>query len=68
MITRDTTHLGDGVYVGHDGHQLWIGANHHENMTVALEPGAYTQLVLYAARVLGWQVTVPQRETEGGDT
>ena len=55
MITRDTQHLGDGVYVGHDSFQLWLGANHHENMTVALDQGAFENLVRYAKK-LGWTV------------
>ena len=39
--TLNPAHLGDGVYVGLDaggGHQIWLGANHHMNMTVALGP------------------------------
>ena len=53
MKTKDTQHLGDGVYVGHDGHQLWIGANHHENMTVAIDESVFHSLVAYASK-LGW--------------
>ena len=38
MHTNDTTHLGDGAYAGLDlnGYQVWLGANHHHNMTVSL--------------------------------
>lgn len=38
MKTFNTIHLGDGAYVGRDPYvpQIWLGANHHENMTVAL--------------------------------
>lgn len=38
MKTNNTHHLGDGAYVGLDPNmdQVWLGANHHENMTVAL--------------------------------
>jgi len=53
MKTQDTQYLGDGVFVGHDGYQLWLGANHHENMTVALDERVFDALVLYAAN-LGW--------------
>ena len=53
MKTHDTQHLGDGAFVGHDGFQLWLGSNHHENMTVALDRCAFESLVLYAAK-LGW--------------
>ena len=62
MQTRDTTHLGDGAYAGHDGYQLWLGANHHENMSVALDPGAFAALVRYADRVLGWRVSLPDKQ------
>jgi len=58
MKTQDTIHLGDGAYAGHDGYQIWLGANHHEHMTVALDPHAFAQLVRYAARTLGWRITV----------
>jgi hypothetical protein len=44
---RDQTHLGDGAYAGHDGYQLWLGANHHCNMTVALDPRAMLNLLKY---------------------
>lgn len=56
MQTIDTTHLGDGAYAGHDGYQLWLGANDHRDMTVALDMGAFYQLVAYAERSLGWMV------------
>lgn len=38
MNTLKTRHIGDGAYVGLDqgGHQIWLGANDHRNMTVAL--------------------------------
>jgi len=40
MHTLKTTHLGDGAYVGIDPYlvQIWLGANHHANMSVALGP------------------------------
>ena len=62
MQTRDTTHLGDGAYAGHDGYQIWLGSNRHENMTVGLEFAAFAALVRYAARTLGWRVTVPPQD------
>ena len=49
-------HLGDGAYAGTDGHHIWLGANHHENMTVALEPDVFAALVRYARDVMGWKV------------
>lgn len=47
---RDHVHLGDGAYACHDGHQFWLGANHHENMTVALEPGACVGFLNYVKK------------------
>lgn len=45
--TLHTYYLGDGAYVGLDieGHQIWLGANHHLNMTVALGPREIVALV-----------------------
>lgn len=50
MKTRGTTHLGDGVYAGVDMSnpmQIWLGANHHENMTIALGPGEVAFMVVW---------------------
>lgn len=47
----DHTHLGDGAYASHDGYQIWLAANHHENRVVALDAGAIAALVEYAIRV-----------------
>jgi hypothetical protein len=53
---RDPSHLGDGVYVAHDGYQLWVRANDHYfdrpmlEGGVALEPGVITALIKYAKR------------------
>lgn len=55
---RGLEHIGDGVYVGNDGFHIWLGANHHENMTVALEPAVFVALVRYAATTMGWEVKV----------
>ena len=63
MKTRNTTHLGDGVYVGQDEHlagQIWIGANHHENMTVALGAWEVKSLVEWIRKV------DPQMAAEAG--
>lgn len=59
MKTIEPTHLNDGAYAGHDGYQIWLGANHHENMTVALDPYAFHELVKYAHKTLGWRVDLP---------
>jgi hypothetical protein len=40
ITTINTSHLGDGAYVGLDSiyHQIWLGANDHRFMSVALGP------------------------------
>jgi surface polysaccharide O-acyltransferase-like enzyme len=35
--SRELGHMGDGVYLSHDGYQHWLAVNHHENKVVALE-------------------------------
>jgi len=40
-------YLGDGVYASHDGYQVWLAANHHENKVVALEPEVMSALIAY---------------------
>lgn len=56
---RDPEYIGDGVYVGHDGYNIWLYASHkerwvwcHEYPTdkIALEPSVYDALVEYQAR------------------
>lgn len=50
MKTRHTTYLGDGAYAGLDmsnSVQIWLGANHHEHMTVALGPGEVARMILW---------------------
>lgn len=47
------THLGDGAYAGLDangGHQIWLGANDHRNMSVALGPREIFNLVEWLRR------------------
>lgn len=53
---QDPSYLGDGVYVGHDGYQIWLHANHHAIPTdkIALEYGVYVALKRYAQR-MGWE-------------
>lgn len=47
----DHIHLGDGAYASHDGYQIWLAANHHENRLVALDSYAIAALVEYAKRI-----------------
>ncbi len=41
------SHIGDGVYVCHDGYQVWLGANEPRKQ-IALEPGVFAQLQRWA--------------------
>lgn len=43
----DDTYLGDGVYASHDGYQVWLAVNHHENKVVAMEPAVLVRLLEY---------------------
>ena len=43
----DETYLGDGVYASHDGFQIWLAVNDHENKVVALEPNVISRLFRY---------------------
>ncbi len=43
-------YLGDGVYVSHDGWQIWLAANHHENLVIAMEPEVFQSFIEYAAQ------------------
>ena len=53
---QEDQHLGDGVYVSHDSHQLWLAANHHTNRTVAMGERELQGLVDYARRRLGFRI------------
>lgn len=44
-------YLGDGVYASFDGYQIWLAANDHRNLVIALEPGVMSALVDYAEDV-----------------
>lgn len=43
----DRVYLGDGVYASFDGYQIWLAANHHENIVIALEPDVFNALLRY---------------------
>ena len=47
----ESTYLGDGVYASHDGFQVWLAVNHHENKVVALEPRVFANLCEYVKRL-----------------
>lgn len=47
----DEDYIGDGVYVSHDGYQIWLAANDPRNKCVALEPAVLRALFEYAKRI-----------------
>lgn len=47
----DNKYLGDGVYASHDGYQIWLAVNHHENRVIALEPSVILSLIRYAENI-----------------
>ena len=54
MNMQDMNYLGDGVYVGHDGYQLWLTTNSHENPELlALDQSVLKALNNYAKRIFG---------------
>ena len=49
---KDQEHIGDGVYVSHDGCHLLLRANHHESPDViALDPLVLQALKNYEKRM-----------------
>jgi hypothetical protein len=48
---QDQTYLGDGVYASHDGYQIWLAVNHHENVVVALDANVVQCLIRYATKL-----------------
>lgn len=49
---HDMEHIGDGVYVSHDGYQLWFRVNSHMNPAlVAMEPSVLYALDNYRRRI-----------------
>lgn len=57
MNQQDMDYIGDGVYVGHDGYQVWLSVGSHENPeVVALEPAVLEKLVQYSDQHLGTNI------------
>lgn len=52
MTAEKIVYLGDGVYLSFDGYQLWLAANHHENLVIALEPAVFERLVQIGGAML----------------
>lgn len=40
-------YLGDGVYASHDGYQIWLAVNNHENRVIALDDDIMRALINY---------------------
>ena len=54
MNKQDMDYMGDGVYVGHDGYQLWLTTGSHENIELlAIEPNVLKNLNNYFNRIFG---------------
>jgi hypothetical protein len=61
MSMQDQDYMGDGVYVAHDGIQIWLRANDNRwgmppststgHGDIALEPQVLLDLMSYALRV-----------------
>lgn len=47
---RNPEYLGDGVYVGHDGYQLWLSVGDHEHPSIALDAAVMAGLIRYFQR------------------
>ena len=45
MPDTELGHIGDGVYLSHDGGQYWLAANDHRNKVIALEPAVVVSLL-----------------------
>jgi len=50
MAYTELGHVGDGVYLSHDGYQYWIAVNHHENRVVALEDATLAVMMAVVRR------------------
>lgn len=59
MALNDMQYIGDGVYVGHDGYQVWLSVGSHLNPpVVALDPRVMANLVQYWEQSLGVKLNV----------
>ena len=48
----DQEYIGDGVYASFDGFQIWLAANNHKNVVIALEPSVFDALIAYRERLI----------------
>jgi hypothetical protein len=51
---KDVSYLGDGVYIGHDGYQLWLFLSNGigEHSFIAIEPYVIESLRSYVDKYL----------------
>ena len=60
---QDRAYLGDGVYVGHDGYNIWLAVTRDGRPEqVALEPAVFAELVAYERRLRA--IYAPSEEVE----
>lgn len=45
------TYLGDGVYAGFDGHQIWLAVNQSDFFSIALDRDVTRSFAAYAHSV-----------------
>lgn len=59
MTDKYDDYLSDGLYVGFDGYQIALKANHHQHPTdtVYLERGVFDALLRYAENTINWKTT-----------
>lgn len=50
MAHKELGHMGDGVYLSHDGYHFWLAVNDHNDRVVALEPAVALRLIVAMAR------------------
>ena len=48
----DQEYIGDGVYASFDGFQIWLAADNHKNVVIALEPNIFDALIAYRERLI----------------
>lgn len=62
-MNKDHKYLGDGVYVSHDGYQLWLHLDsHHAEPLIALDRRTFLALQSYGTDYYG--IKQQQREQD----
>jgi len=60
MRAKPDTYLGDGVYAGFDGFQVWLSTQ--DGSEIALEPEVFKAVIDYGIKVYSKTVGVPVNE------